>query len=526
MPGPLDIEVQRLAHPVPPEHHVLGSKEASGWKSYLQSWNPLAGGASRTPSESGQSGKLSRSSSKSSKNRVNNEQTTFCNPWPSWYKPTPADVWRATEWGEDTDPCLDIGRRQATNPGGKEGSSEKPRSDREYAARLLQVLKPDFSFDSKQKAKVTWLGHAGVLVQLPPLQSGGRPVRCLFDPIFTMRCSPTQLAGPKRLYPPPCTIDDLPEIDVYLLSHNHYDHLDYNTVMDIWKQNKATIRFLVPLGNRIWFVDECGIDADRVTELDWWDSASLTLPSTNQKAANDTSSSLKITCTPAQHNSGRSPSEANTTLWSSWYLTYSSPNQTPCRIFFGGDTGYQFHDSPGWPPAPPQPPKEGQKAPSQPSSNEITPRTVHPCCPAFEEIATRLGTPRILLLPISVGATYDYLRSLSYLPDNLNVIPRHSPGVTAHNHMPPWDAVRVFDVMTASGASDRKDGGASVAEAPIAIAIHWGTFVTEAVEVLKTLGQLEWACMAHGVRFGRAIDGEVKGEKRFIAVDHGESVDL
>ncbi|KAK0998571.1 hypothetical protein LTR91_006219 [Friedmanniomyces endolithicus] len=474
------------------------------------------------PKKTGRGGRSLTRSFTRKRSLETQEITGFRNPWPSWHKPTSLEVWQALEWGEDRDPCVALAQSHVTHlqkigisPSSSSSVSAKVSSESadSFAAQLLRVTKPDFSFDAQDRwAKTTWLGHAGMLVQLPPLNEGGRPVRCLFDPIFSLRCSPTQAAGPIRSYPPPCTVEDLPKIDVVMISHNHYDHLDFDTTMALWKRNTRRLRFVVPLGNRQWFLDS-GIDPGRVVELDWWDKVHLTAPGTGELEGEEKGSSLKITCTPSQHGSGRSGTDANASLWSSWYLEHSGARGEPYRVFFAGDSGYQFHASPGWPPAPPMTGRNQVAA----RSDDDSPQALHPICPIFDEIAKRLGSPHLLMLPIAVGATFDYLRSMAPVPDSMNPIPRHCPGVTAHNHMPPWDAVRVLRAMTRAGG----DPG----ERPVAVAMHWGTFTTDAVEVLKTLGQLEWACEAHNVQFARELGRYGKdSEACFLALNHGESV--
>ena len=479
----LIIDVKRHIYDEGPAHHLPPSVTKAGLVSYMPEW------MSGTTSTDG-----------------------FVNPWPSWHKPSPTEVWRAFEWGDDTDPCIEIARRSADEA---LGSSKGNASDKDRADHLLKVTAPDFSTPLDGGCKTTWLGHAGILVQLPPLEDGGRPVRCLFDPMFSMRCSPSQYAGPIRSYPPPCAVEDLPPVDVVIISHSHFDHLDYDTIMALWAKDKKTVRFLVPLGNRKWFID-CGIDSDRVTECDWWDAARL---STQAGLFG-----LKITCTPAQHNSGRF-GDANMSLWASWYIEHAAVRGTPYRIFFAGDTGYQWHESPGWPPIPPShcdlSAADLQKLIAK--VDDDSPTAKYPACPVFKQIAERLGAPDLLLLPVSVGATYDYLRSFSGpLPNSVNPFPRHSPGVTAHNHMPPWDAVRVLKVMTEATSTDKR------LHPPTALAMHWGTFITHPTEVLKTLGQLEWACQAHGVDFARSImarsESETSQQALFVALSHGESV--
>ncbi|KAH6843232.1 beta-lactamase superfamily domain-containing protein [Chaetomium sp. MPI-CAGE-AT-0009] len=520
----------------PPEHHVIPvstTQAPSGWASYLPSWGPSPG--------------------RTRPSATNSKVAGFRNPWPSWHKRTVAQLYASLQWGEDNDGCSELAASHlANNPAPDKPENSKlptfvdmrdwPNSLGAKAARLLQIENPDFSFPKDSKAKATWLGHAGVLVQLPSLDpQNGRPVRCVFDPIFSDRCSPMgSFAGPIRSYPAPCQAEDLPTIDVVCISHNHFDHMDQTSLMSIWRYSQDSVRFFVPLGNKRLLL-EWGIPDDRVIELDWWDSVQLTHPST---PPNPDARTLTIHCTPAQHNSFRGTGDANTTLWSSWFLELSTPNPTtttttttppPYRVFFAGDTGYQFHASPTWPPSPANP------DPQPDSENEA----VSSPCPAFAQIRARIGPPNLLLLPVSVGATFAYLRSFVPLPDWLSPFPRHSAGVTGANHMPPWDAVRVVRVMAGvegdgggEGDGDRgvgkTEGGA---DGVVALAMHWGTFVPDPADVLRTLGALEWACKQQGVGFARGL---ARGERRsvngvagnavlekgpvFVAVNHGGSV--
>lgn len=496
-----------------PDHHVVPAnttQAASGWTSYLPSWVPSP----------------ERSRPSLSKDRP----AGFRNPWPSWHKPTLAQLWDSFQWGEDDDACIELASSHLANDPAppKPDPSTRPRfgdinrwpdSPGAKAARLLRIENPDFSFppasDPDARAKVTWLGHAAVLVQLAPLESHhGRPVRCLFDPMFSMRSSPSQYAGPVRSYPPPCRVEDLPPIDAVFISHNHFDHMDYDSIMAIWRHSRDTVRFFVPLENKQWLLD-WGISTDRVTEMDWWDSAVLTQPTASR------SGTVRVWCTPAQHNSWRPGADADSALWSSWYLEHRAPaHSAPFRVFSAGDTGYQFHASPSWPPSPGREDEEHFE-----EGDEYG----FPPCPAFAEIRDRIGPPSLLLLPVSVGATFAYLRSFSPLPNWINPFPRHSPGVTAANHMPPWDAVRVLKIMAGGKpAGEGRDRGEGVEAAPaaaapaVAVAMHWGTFVTDPVEVLKTLGQLEWACQRQGVRFARALpESEGNGASSVDGLEHG-----
>ena len=127
---------------------------------------------------------------------------------------------------------------------------------------LIKVHKPDQkALAQTDEPHFTWMGHASCY-----FQSDG--IRFITDPAFSKRCSPSQLVGPKRIVPAPCEIEELP-IDVVLLSHTHYDHLDYNTARKIG--NRAL--WIVPMGVKSWLRSKCGID--NCVELDWWDTIEL-----------------------------------------------------------------------------------------------------------------------------------------------------------------------------------------------------------------------------------------------------------
>jgi L-ascorbate metabolism protein UlaG (beta-lactamase superfamily) len=156
---------------------------------------------------------------------------------------------------------------------------------------------------------VTWIGHATLLIQIDG-------VNVLTDPTWSERASPVSFTGPRRLNAPGLRFEDLPGIDVVVISHNHYDHLDRSTVERLARTHRP--RFLVPLGLKAWF-ESLGIE--RVEELDWWDSR--------------TERGVRAVCVPAQHWSARTPWDTDRTLWCSWGLI-----GTARRAFFSGDTGY------------------------------------------------------------------------------------------------------------------------------------------------------------------------------------------
>jgi N-acyl-phosphatidylethanolamine-hydrolysing phospholipase D len=161
------------------------------------------------------------------------------------------------------------------------------------------------------KPSVTWIGHATLLLRL-----GG--LNILTDPHFSERASPVGFAGPKRFHPPGVALADLPEIHAVVISHNHYDHLDVDSVRQLHQRSGGKLQFFVPLGLRPWFA-ELGID--EVTELDWWQHVEL--------------DGVRFTLTPLQHWSARSLGDRNRTLWGGWAITAPDLN-----IFFAGDTGY------------------------------------------------------------------------------------------------------------------------------------------------------------------------------------------
>jgi L-ascorbate metabolism protein UlaG (beta-lactamase superfamily) len=158
--------------------------------------------------------------------------------------------------------------------------------------------------------RVTWIGHATLLVQLDG-------VNVLTDPQFSDRASPFRFAGPKRLNPPGVAFDDLPPIQVVVISHDHYDHLDRDTVTRLAAAHRP--RFLVPLGLKAWFTS-IGIQ-EGVEELDWWDSRRV--------------GGVTFTATPVQHWSQRTPFDLNRRLWAGWAIAGRDR-----RLFFAGDTGY------------------------------------------------------------------------------------------------------------------------------------------------------------------------------------------
>jgi L-ascorbate metabolism protein UlaG (beta-lactamase superfamily) len=178
---------------------------------------------------------------------------------------------------------------------------------------------------------VTFIGHSTFLLQLPGLN-------ILTDPVFATRAGPFGLLGPKRIRPAALRLGELPRIDVVLVSHCHYDHLDLATLRWLSLHHRPAI--ITTLGNQAWLEAR---KVARVTELDWWQSHHAT-------------ADLEAICTPAQHFAARTPWDKNRTLWGSFMLRTAAG-----LVYFAGDSGWAPH---------------------------------------FAEINARLGPPALALLPI------------------------------------------------------------------------------------------------------------------------------
>lgn len=171
--------------------------------------------------------------------------------------------------------------------------------------------------DTELKAnnpKVTWVNHCTFLIE----HNG---FNMLTDPIWSHRCSPVSFAGPKRQHEPGIDLNALPDIHMVLISHNHFDHLDRQTVLYL-KKKFPEIFWMVPKGVKRWFKTH-GIH--KVAEFSWWEHLTLL---NNQ---------VKVTAVPAQHFSGRHLMNLNQTLWSGFVVEFLGQNK---KVYFVGDTGY------------------------------------------------------------------------------------------------------------------------------------------------------------------------------------------
>ena len=159
--------------------------------------------------------------------------------------------------------------------------------------------------------RATWLGHSTMLIEIAGL-------RVLTDPVWGQRASPSQLAGPKRFQPVPVALRSVLPIDLVIVSHDHYDHLDYPTVREL---ARLDVPFVTSLGVGA-HLEAWGVRPERIAELDWWETHLVP------------NSEVTVTAAPSQHFSGRGLKDRNATSWSS--MVIRSPRHT---VFFSGDTG-------------------------------------------------------------------------------------------------------------------------------------------------------------------------------------------
>ena len=196
---------------------------------------------------------------------------------------------------------------------------------------------------------MTFVNHATTLIQMDG-------VNVLTDPIWSERCSPVSFAGPRRVVPPGLRLDQLPPIDVVLISHNHYDHLDLPTLRRVVEEHRP--RILVPVGNRT-LLDRAGVRG--AEELAWWQSADVR------------DGAVRVSAVPAQHFAGRGFFDRDRALWAGFVI--SGPAGS---AYFAGDTGFGPH---------------------------------------FGEIRDRFGPPRLAILPIGAYRPEWFMSRVHASPD-------------------------------------------------------------------------------------------------------------
>ncbi len=183
---------------------------------------------------------------------------------------------------------------------------------------------PNYITD-KDSIRVSMVGHSTVLLQI-------KGMNILTDPIWSKRASPFSFIGPKRSILPGIKFEDLPPIHVVLISHNHYDHMDYQTIKKLTKLHNPL--FITPLGNDVLL--KSMVKNIKVKTLDWYHSISLNQDVlVNNVNDEDVDDKVKIHCYPAYHWSARRGSDKNKALWGAFIIESSEGN-----IYFAGDTGY------------------------------------------------------------------------------------------------------------------------------------------------------------------------------------------
>ncbi len=219
-------------------------------------------------------------------------------------------------------------------------------------AKWPKIIDPPFTqavpMASSEELIVTFVNHASFLIQVDGLN-------ILTDPVWSKRVSPLSFAGPSRVHPPGIEFDKLPKIDMVLISHNHYDHMDSETIKML--EDKFSPIFIVPLAN----IEKMkSFKVKNIIELDWWDATSP-LPE------------IKITIAPAKHWSSRTLNDRNNALWGSYMIHSKKEN-----IYFAGDTSYGAH---------------------------------------FLEIKKRLGPPTLSLLPIGAYEPRWFMKEMHMNPE-------------------------------------------------------------------------------------------------------------
>ncbi|KAL7411469.1 beta-lactamase superfamily domain-containing protein [Mrakia frigida] len=327
---------------------------------------------------------------------ANDSATKFKNPWDSWRDAGASEIPK-------------VMFQQARAP-----ALPAP----EALKALIPVQTPDFgaSLKNVDGVIVTWLGHACWLVEFPKEEGAARGVRVLFDPVFSNRCSPSQLMGPARYTPAPAQVEDLPLFDLLVLSHNHYDHLDLPTLSKIARLPSPP-HIVLPL-NTAYILKGSGFQPSQITELDWWKGVDVSFD------VDGKTQSLRVTGAPAQHFTARGLFDRAASLWSSFVIeplsTTTSPPTPTLKFWFAGDTGYS-----------------ALPATAAPSDHSVDPS--RPVCPAFEEIGQRWGGFDLALIPIGAYEPRSFMSPI---------------------HCDPFDAVRIFKDVKAKKA----------------IGMHWGVW--------------------------------------------------
>ncbi|KAF8323727.1 Metallo-hydrolase/oxidoreductase [Clavulina sp. PMI_390] len=446
----------------------------------------------------------------------------FFNPWKSFHKPTLWEVATGASIGKIEETAHAVDERDPVEVAEESlevvtpiwATTQSPDTGSSLSPSTL-TSEENLSASPNCHLSATWLGHAGVLVQIP---FGSSSINILVDPIFSARSSPAQSAGPSRIVKSPCTVADLPQIHILAISHNHYDHLDLATLLGVYKKEKESLHIFVPSGNKSLLVGQ-GIPSTQITESDWWEEHDVVI----SLAKGENMPLLRVACTPAQHNSGEHQLDSNSSLWSSWYFSSydsaspASTDEPKHRVYFAGDTGLRYRD---------QAVKDHEWE----------------TCPIFLDIAQRYGTPDLALLPISVGGTLPYVKSWDPAPAGWSLVPEIPEALTSSTHMSPADAVDLHKLLLGHELFSTEDSPNGIeasqsANTPlpgrkrlISLAIHFGTFCSGPAESRDTIRTLRRECKDKEVLFmklaGRDSLIEQDQESSFVVMDHGATIKI
>lgn len=270
------------------------------------------------------------------------------------------------------------------------------------------------------KIQYTWIGHASALIQCDGFN-------ILTDPMFSDRCSPVQWFGPKRFTPTPEGVwnpDNWPPIDIVLISHDHHDHLDYNTIKFLLENNKVRY-WCVPLGVAEWLLKYFKISKERMIERDWYQSSKKVVNTINSNYENYKKNEIELVCMPCQHFAGRTLFDFCSRLWCSWVIRTNNH-----KIFFAGDTGYRSV------------PRAISSDDSYCKFDEDSNSEINslPVCPVFKEAGSLYDGFDFCMLPIG-----------AYSPRWFN----------SYMHFNPYDACCAHKDLKSKKS----------------VGIHWGTFV-------------------------------------------------
>jgi len=244
------------------------------------------------------------------------------------------DVFRSLDGGPGYDgpPSEHFDGHRFFNPGAKAGRTfkdflrwQRTRQRKQWPEWVQNRAQPALPAElARGQIALTFINHITFLVQFDGLN-------ILTDPVYSQRVSPFRSAGPKRVRAPGLAFEDLPPIHLVLITHNHYDHLDIETLLRLEQVHSP--RFVTGLGNRA-FLQQFGIRA--VDDLDWWQGVEVVAnPAGRDSQLPDTA---KVTLTPAQHWSSRRPRNRNRTLWGGFVIGVGDR-----QVYFAGDTGYGAH---------------------------------------------------------------------------------------------------------------------------------------------------------------------------------------